>query len=311
MAYPTPREAMARSIGKFEGLFQNYSWDPGNYVMMPDGTKRLVGTMRGVTAAAYAAFLGEPPAAMTAKRLTEEVTEDVASKIAEVSFYKALRLDRLPWGPATEVILDTSWGSWAASIQMMQRLAGTRADGLIGPQTIHAYTVWLNKVGWEGACRQLRAARMAYYKALAIQDPVKYGPPQPGWKRRADWFLPGTGWWETWLEDGKLPALPMIGESPVPTSQVLPMLDAGPLKPMHKSNTLRAFMATLLGGVGLATDPQTIQDGVTAALPQAASAVSLPGVTKWVFLAFIIGGVLFGAYRIAHDRWASGRVGAL
>jgi hypothetical protein len=55
---PNLLDCLKRNIAKWEGEFQTQANDPGNYVTMPDGSRRLVGTMRGVMPAVLTAHRG-------------------------------------------------------------------------------------------------------------------------------------------------------------------------------------------------------------------------------------------------------------
>lgn len=221
---PTPRDQIKRTIAKWEGLFQAYTWDPGNYVTMPNGTSRLVGTMRGVTPSVLAAHRGIPAWQIT-EGIMRSVSEDEAADIGFTRFYKGTGLDLLPWGPATDVLMDIGWGSGPRqAILFAQRLAGVRDDGVVGPLTIASYTRWVAAVGWEQAVREVHRVRMDFYRLLGRQNPAKFGPPQPGWKNRADWMLPESAeWWSHWKADmAPLPVPPM--EQP----KALPPEDSAP-----------------------------------------------------------------------------------
>ena len=50
-----PLDFLKLVIARWEGGYQSYADDAGNWVVLPDGTRRKVGTMRGVTPAALAA----------------------------------------------------------------------------------------------------------------------------------------------------------------------------------------------------------------------------------------------------------------
>lgn len=74
---------------------------------MPDGGRRLVGTMRGVTPAVLAARRGMPAHIVT-QNMMKSVTVEEAVQIGETQFHRGTGLDLLPWGPTTEEMADSS-----------------------------------------------------------------------------------------------------------------------------------------------------------------------------------------------------------
>lgn len=282
---PTPRDSLKHTIAKWEGLFQAYTWDPGNYVTMPNGTSRLVGTMRGVTPAVLAAHRGLRPWEVT-EAIMQSVTLDEAAEIGEMRFYRGTGLDLLPWGPATDVLVDIGWGSGPKqAILFAQRLAGEHDDGVVGPLTVAAYTRWVASVGWEQAVREVHRIRMDFYRLLGRQNPAKYGPPQPGWKNRADWMLPESAeWWAPWQAD--MPQLPM------PPAE-LP-------RPLPAEETAPAPTPAPPAGVGL---DKAIAAG-TALMPAAAPFLTADWRVLAIIAGAVLGGILIWRLSTGHKRTA-------
>lgn len=255
MSMPTPRESILRTIRRWEGVYGNQAWDPGNWVTMPNGTRQLLGTKFGVTPAALAAHRGKQPWQMTVADMKAMPIEE-AGDIGEMMFYRGTGIDQLPWGPATDVLMDIGWGTGVPqAVKLMQRLVGVNADGRIGPLTIEAYKRWVAKIGWEQAVRELHRVRMDFYRLLGRQDPVHFGPPQPGWKNRADWmtpegmpsYKPGE-WWADWKDN--IPPLPVAAEiAPKPA----PADKQAPVAPPPKPSTVDKTLGTVAAGAAAAT----------------------------------------------------------
>jgi len=181
-----PLDFLKLVIGKWEGGYQAYTDDAGNWVTLPDGTRRDVGTMRGVTPAALAAYRGVAPSSLTADAM-KAVTLDEAAAIGFANYYKAPRFDLLAWGPAAAALLDFGWGAGPAQAALsLQRLVAVRPDGVIGEVTARAFNDWLVKLGSEAATAAIHDMRARFYRHLADIVP---GDRQflQGWLNRDDW----------------------------------------------------------------------------------------------------------------------------
>lgn len=243
---PTPRDCIGYAIDRWEGVYGDQAWDPGNWITMPNGTRQIAGTKYGVTPAALAAHRGKQPWEMT-RDIMKAMPREEALDIGETMFYRGTGLDRLAWGPATAVLVDIGWGSGVRqAILFAQRLAGVKDDGVVGPMTVQAYARWVASIGWEKATREVHRVRMAFYIYLGQKDPVHFGPPQPGWKNRADWMLPGGDWWKHWEE---MPPLPVAPESPVLPA---PPDKQKPVAPAPEASGGKTI-AGVIGGGGVAT----------------------------------------------------------
>lgn len=248
---PTPHEALRRAIAQWEGGFQAQPQDPGNYVTMPDGSRRLVGTMRGVTPAVLAAHRGVAVAGLT-KGVMQSVTLEEAAEIGLTRFYRGTGLDLLPWGPATEALVDFAWGSGPGqAARSLQRMLGVVVDGVIGPITIDTYARWVAERGWEATTRAVRDMRVAFYD-LIIRRNTALGVYRQGWRNRANWMTPeSAAWWAPWTaEPAPLPVVAdrYAGVLPQPT-------EPAPIAPPVAKEGAggNQVLATLTAGAGIAT----------------------------------------------------------
>lgn len=213
----TPLDCLKRNIAKWEGEFQAQANDPGNYVTMPDGSRKLIGTMRGVTPAVLAAHRGIATQDVTTE-IMQSVTLDEAAEIGLTRFYRGTGLDLLAWGPATDALVDFGWGSGPGqAAKSLQRLVGCAADGIIGPLTVEAYARWVADRGWEAATRAVRDMRIAFYELIISRNPA-LGIYRQGWKNRADWMTPDSAeWWASWKADpAPLPSVADVYAGPLP-----------------------------------------------------------------------------------------------
>lgn len=196
---PTPHDCLRSAIERWEGTWQADPNDSGNYAHAGDGSKRLVGTMRGVTPDAYAKHLGVDPGTITAVQMQAEITLDVAADLGLALFFAGPRFDRLAWCPLVEIALDIGWGSGPArGITMLQQLVGATPDGGIGPQTAAALDRHLAAASIGDSVIRLTDARVAFY--LSISEPGSRNAGfRKGWLRRANWYRPTNAeWWNLW-----------------------------------------------------------------------------------------------------------------
>ena len=271
---PTPLESLKRTIVRWEGGFQAQATDPGNYVTVPDGSRRLIGTMRGVTPAVLAAHRGIAVQDLT-RKMMHSVTLDEAAEIGLTRFYKGTGLDLLAWGPATEALVDFAWGSGPGqAARSLQRLLGVVADGAIGPITVDAYARWVAGQGWEAATRAVRDMRIAFYDLIIQRNPVLRVYRQ-GWYNRADWMTPESPeWWAPWAAvSAPLPATAdrYAGTLPKPVEPAPVLVPEAP-KPVTRSRNFWIAVTqwftgatTVAGGMSL-TDLSTQIGPATAIL---------------------------------------------
>lgn len=199
MAAPTPKDFLATVISMWEGKYQSYADDLGNYVTLPDGARRDVGTMRGVTPNALAAHRGVEPWTLTPDDM-RAVTLDEAVDIGYKHYYLDPHFDALPWGPATAALVDFGWGAGPGqAILSMQRLVGASpVDGAIGPVTAAAYAAWEAAAGWLASTEAIHDMRAAFYTTLARENPSDEQFLQ-GWLNRDDWAsCADQEWWNSW-----------------------------------------------------------------------------------------------------------------
>jgi lysozyme family protein len=184
----TPKDFLKLVISTWEGLYGDDPDDAGNWSSGQRGVGRLLGTMRGVTPAALAAWRGVSVDTITVETM-KGLTLDEAADIGEGMFYKAPHFDLLTWCPATAALLDFGWGAGAAqAARSVQRLLGVPSDGVIGPVTAKAYNEWVASEGEEAAAQAIYDMRVAFYRQIASKNPVlqKY---LVGWTNRARWVL--------------------------------------------------------------------------------------------------------------------------
>lgn len=196
-----PRAFIAKFIRDHEGGLSmdpvdNGNWfDPARYRAGQPQRRNmgvLVGSKYGVTAYALARHrkIGNVTAKMIADLPFEEAVD-----IGYTAYYLAPRFDLLPWNRVTAAALDHGWLSGQkTSIQILQRMIGVNADGVIGPRTADTFSAYLAKHGEEQAARNFADAREVHLRGLSMPG-MKNARFRNGWVNRARSFRPGTAWW--------------------------------------------------------------------------------------------------------------------
>jgi lysozyme family protein len=183
-------------INRWEGGLSLDSNDAGNWSTGIKGQGILLGSNRGVTGRALAAYRGKPATQLDIKNLT--LVEAVA--IARKLFYVGPGLSNLAWNRATPPIVDFGWGAGPVSaIRLLQDMLDVKVDGSIGPngETAKAWASFCNLHGEECAAGAWWTMREKYYESLVERRPSD-GIYLRGWDNRSRWFLPGDPerWWD-------------------------------------------------------------------------------------------------------------------
>lgn len=109
------------------------------------------------------------------------ITSDDAKNIYREYFYDPLQLDKLNNEKLALQVFDHSVNAGKkAAVKILQRLCGSKVDGVIGPKTIAAANTFLDNIALRYA-----DARKEWYLDLIEQKPefVKY---QAGWIKRVN-----------------------------------------------------------------------------------------------------------------------------
>ena len=258
MPMPTPRDECLRVVKRWAGVYSNDPDDKGNWT-----TGRLVGSQYDVTGPVLAAHRGVSQDSIGVAEI-RSITLEEAADIGVERFYKAFRIDTLPWGPATAIVLDFCWGSGNWGIKILQRVIGVNEDGNIGPATREAYIKALQIHGWVGLVNLLVAARRKFYTDISMPG-TKNAKYRNGWYNRCYWQSPQSReWWSTWeFNIPPVPAYAPSGARADANSAVRPL--AVPSLPPPPSNATELIAATAGGRTGVAVITAGVA-GVTSAI---------------------------------------------
>lgn len=193
----TPHEFAKTFITRWEGKLSLDPVDNGNWTGGKQGVGTLVGSKYGVTPAALASYREVPVSAIT-KPVMAALTLDEAADIALAKYYRAPRLDLLPWNRVTASVFDMGWGTGPAqAIKLLQRMVGTADDGINGPATAGAFKAMIDRYGEAFVSALWWMQRNDFYDQIIKTRPAnaRY---ERGWKNRSHYFVPGDGegWWE-------------------------------------------------------------------------------------------------------------------
>lgn len=145
-------------IFKHEGGYVNHRDDPGGATNM------------GITHATLSAWRGERVTAADVKALSKEE----ARQIYKARYWNVVKADHLPYGFDYATMDGAVNSGPRQGVKWLQRGIGTKADGVVGPNTIEA-SRRSQVTGIERAC----AARMSFLRGLRHWSTFKRG-----WSRR-------------------------------------------------------------------------------------------------------------------------------
>jgi lysozyme family protein len=194
----TVKDAIAHTLVEWEGGFQNWTSDSGNWVTMPDGSRELIGTMRGITPAALAAYRGVPAYTITVDDI-KSVTPELAAEILMDDYYTGPGYGKLPWCALIENVMDFGVNAGPRrATRTLQRIVGTADDGVIGPLTIDAVWNYLLNNTMADAVDEYTDMRRSFYIRIS-QPGTKNHKFRRGWLRRAEWYRPeNPAFWNQW-----------------------------------------------------------------------------------------------------------------
>lgn len=192
---PLPLEAIEFNIRHWEGGYQNMEGDPGNWV---NGVN--IGTMHGVTPAAFAAFEGVSLGDITVDRI-KAVTWDVAAQIGKTKYYDGW-IDSIKWNATADVVCDFGWGSGPGqAIKSTERdlLGLDNADFHFDARSVARWLTFHEEQGSTKALWKFYSVRETFYDLICARnsDLQQF---RIGWGRRSKWFTPApdSEWWAHW-----------------------------------------------------------------------------------------------------------------
>lgn len=137
-------------------------------------------TNKGVTMATwrgYCAKKGKPATEKTLRAMTQSEWEE----IFKAGYWDKCKADEIGDQSVANMLVDWVYNAGSNAIVRTQRLLGVTADGIVGQKTLAA----LNARSPLPLFGAIRAARLAYYEALARANKSQAAFLK-GWKRRTE-----------------------------------------------------------------------------------------------------------------------------
>lgn len=150
----------------------------GGYVNHPDDPGGR--TNLGVTQRVYEAWVKHP----VDEKIMRSLTVDHVRALYKANYWDALKGDDLPIGLDLCVFDFGVNAGVARGARYLQRLAGTRQDGVIGPATLAAVREYVRQNGVEGAINAYQDSRIDYYEQIARRGNLRKF--LRGWLRRVE-----------------------------------------------------------------------------------------------------------------------------
>lgn len=165
-----------------EGGYQDSKTDKGN-IVKKDGT--VVGTNMGITPQALATYRGVDVSSITAKDM-KNLKESEARSIYRDDYYYRPKLNKIKDEALRENVFDMVVNAGQGNaIKLLQKLAGTEQDGIIGNQTLKALEEKnINTNNYADA-------RKSFYKSIVEARPEQSKFLQ-GWINRANKYYKET-----------------------------------------------------------------------------------------------------------------------
>ncbi len=174
-------ESVINSEGNeyFNQVLGNTLGHEGGYTVDQGGP-----TFRGVTQATWDAYSEQ--SGLEAKSVKNLTPSDIQSVYYD-NYYKGPSIDMITPLKTQGVLFDYAVNSGpATAVKELQRIVGVNADGIIGPKTSKAVTMFGKKYGDEALARVLLEKRRKYLQGLAKNNPKKHGGSLNGWMNRLD-----------------------------------------------------------------------------------------------------------------------------
>lgn len=139
-------------ILKWEGGFSNHPLDKGG------------ATNKGITISTFRQFFGKNATVEQLKNMTDEQWETILRR----GFWDKFGADDIVNQSVANMCVDWAWCSGAATaIRRVQRLAGVKADGIVGRVTLEAINGKNGKEFFEA----VKAGRLSFVEAIVRRDP--------------------------------------------------------------------------------------------------------------------------------------------
>lgn len=138
-------------------------------------------TNRGISQETYDAFRKQKKLPI---KSVLDLTYGETKEFYQDEFYKRPKIDKLSGKLRMNVFDYAVHSSPKQAIMDLQKIVGTKADGIIGDKTLAKVEKFVTKYGDKALSLKLLKARADYLTNLVITNPQKYGQFEEGWGNR-------------------------------------------------------------------------------------------------------------------------------
>lgn len=164
------------TMNNFDTMLVNTLKFEGGYTVDHRGE-----TNRGITQPTYDSYTKQK--GIPTKNV-KDLTYGEGYSFYEDEFYKKPKIDKLPYNVGG-VVFDFGVNAGpVTAIKSLQRIVGTKDDGIIGDKTITAVHKYIDKNGENELINTLVSDRQIYNNNLILKDPSVYGDYERGWRDR-------------------------------------------------------------------------------------------------------------------------------
>lgn len=164
----------------FEGGFQQFPTDTANYNSLGE----LIGTNHGISATAYEQYLKRPPTVADVQAITTDIAKDVYKKL----FWDKVQGDLINNDSIAHLVFDSNIGSGGTGLKQVRQALNAVAGKQVVQETTKPLTIAeinvINALPQQQFFDKLKDLRLAFFKALATNNPAKYGMFLKGWNNR-------------------------------------------------------------------------------------------------------------------------------
>jgi lysozyme family protein len=170
------KEAVVNDVD-FSNILQNTLSHEGDYTVDVGGP-----TNQGITQKSYDLYSANKG---LKNKSVKDVLPDEVNKFYYDEFYKAPKIDQLPYPKVKGVLFDYAVNSGTGrAVKELQKELGVEVDGNIGLQTLNALDKYITKYGENFLAHQILNRRANFYQKLVEKNPEKYSKYLTGWTNR-------------------------------------------------------------------------------------------------------------------------------
>jgi lysozyme family protein len=136
----------------------------------------------GVTQKAYDAYTAQNK---LPRKSVNDLSFGDAKDMYHSEYFTKPKFDKIPSEKVAAVLFDYGVNSGTGTaVKALQKIVGTKADGIIGNKTLKAVDKYIANNGEDGLVDAVMTNREKLLSDLVAEDPAKYGAYADGWANR-------------------------------------------------------------------------------------------------------------------------------